>query len=188
MRKLKVQVHMSLDGFVAGPAGENDFIFVTGGKDPASFQKVVELAETSDTILLGRKMTGDFVKHWENVADNQPDSPEYDFAKLLVNMKKIVFSKTQKNISGRNLTVENGDLATVVKALKQQPGKDILVYGGASFVRSLIDLKVVDEYYIIRTPVAIGEGMRIFSGRTILQLQSADAYKNGKVINKYLPV
>ncbi|HTL08402.1 MAG TPA: dihydrofolate reductase family protein [Chitinophagaceae bacterium] len=188
MRKLKVQIHMSIDGFVAGPNGEIDWIFITGGKDPASFQRVVELAETSDTILLGRKMTREFVDHWENVADNQPDSHEYAFAHLLVNMRKIVFSKTEKNISGRNLQVENRDLVTVVKELKQEEGKDILVYGGASFVRSLIDLQLVDEYYIIRTPVAIGEGMRIFSGRTILQLQSADAYKNGKVMNKYLPV
>jgi len=106
----------------------------------------------------------------------------------MVNMRKIVFSRTQTAINGRNLEVENGDLATAVQALKKEPGKDIMVYGGASFASALISLNLVDEYYIFRSPVAIGKGLSIFTEQKILELESSTPYKNGKVVNKYLPV
>ena len=84
--------------------------------------------------------------------------------------------------------MENGDLATAVQALKNQPGKDILVYGGVDFVSSLISLNLIDEYFIITCPVAIGSGLSIFKEKKILKLESSIAYNNGKVLNKYLPV
>lgn len=179
---------MTLDGFVAGPDGQLDWMWIPGKQDETSLQKVIELADSCDTILLGRKMTPGFIEHWENVVDNQPDSLEQSLAQRMVNMRKIAFSHTQKAINGRNLEVENGDLATAVKALKEQPGKDIIVYGGASFVSSLITLNLIDEYFIFRSPVAIGNGLTIFKERKILELESTISYKNGKVLNKYLPV
>lgn len=188
MRKLKLQVQMTIDGFVAGPNGELDWMWAPGKRDEASFQKVIELADSCDTILLGRKMTREFIGHWENVLDNQPDSYEQPLAKLMVNHRKIVFSRTQTTIVGRNAEMENGDLATAVQALKKEPGKDIMVYGGASFVSSLISQNLVDEYYIVRNPVAIGGGLTIFKERRNLELVSSVTYKNGKVLNKYLPV
>jgi dihydrofolate reductase len=107
-------------------------------------------------------------------------------AKLMVDIPKVVFSKTETSIKGRNLKVENGDLATAVNALKNQPGKDMIVYGGAGFVSSLISLDLVDEYYLIVNPVAIGSGMPIFKDQKVLTLESSTAYKNGKVLNKYV--
>jgi dihydrofolate reductase len=187
MRKLKLQVHMTLDGFIAGPEGESDWIWI-GEQDPAGFLKLVELAESCDTILLGRKMTPAFIDHWENVTDNQPDSPAQHLAQLMVNMRKIVFSRTQTDIKGRNLEVENGDLATVVQTLKKEPGMDIVVYGGAKFVSSLISQNLIDEYFIILNPVAIGKGLSIFEEKKILKLESSIPFKNGKMLNKYLPV
>jgi len=189
MRKLKLQVQMTIDGFVAGPDGQLDWIWIeTGEKDDSSFRRVIELANSCDTILLGRKMIPGFIDHWENVVDNQPDSPEQSLAQLMVNMRKIVFSRTQTAIKGRNLEVENGDLAAAVQALKKEPGKDIIVYGGANFVSSLISLNLIDEYYIFRSPVAIGTGLSIFKETKILKLDSSISYKNGKVLDKYLPV
>ena len=188
MRKLKLQVQMTLDGYVAGPEGQLDWMWIPGTRDEALFQHVIDLADSCDTILLGRKMTPEFIDHWENVVDNQPDSPEQSLAQRMVNMRKIVFSRTQTAINGRNLEVENGDLATAVQALKKEPGKDIMVYGGASFASALISLNLVDEYYIFRSPVAIGKGLSIFTEQKILELESSTPYKNGKVVNKYLPV
>jgi dihydrofolate reductase len=156
--------------------------------DEAGFRKVIELAESCDTILLGRKMTPDFIAHWENVVDNQPDSPEQLLAQLMVNMRKIVFSRTQTDIKGRNLEVENGDLAPAVQALKKQLGKDIIVYGGANFVSSLISLNLIDEYLIFICPAAIGKGLSIFKEKKLLKLESSIAYNHGKVLHKYLPV
>jgi dihydrofolate reductase len=187
MRKLKLQVQMTLDGFVAGPNGELDWIWI-GKKDEAVFQKVVELASTSDTILLGRKMTDGFVGYWENIVDNQPENHDQPLAQLMVNLRKIVFSRTRKKIEGRNMEVESRDLAATVQALKKQPGKDILVYGGATFASSLVSLGLVDEYYIFRRPVAIGNGLSIFNDQNVLELDSSISYKNGTMLHKYLPV
>ena len=178
---------MTLDGFVAGPNGELDWMWI-GKQDEAILQRVIELADTCDTILLGHKMTKGFIDHWENVLDNEPESHEQPLAKQMVSMCKIVFSRTQTDIKGRNLEVEKGDLETAVHALKKQPGKDIMVYGGATFVSSLISQNLVDEYYIFRRPVAIGSGLSIFQEQSLLELESSIAYKNGTLLNKYVPV
>ncbi len=188
MRKLKLQLQMTIDGFVAGPNGELDWMWIPGERDEAGFRKVIELAESCDTILLGRKMIPEFINHWENVVDNLPDSMEQPLAQLMVNMRKIAFSHAQTTIKGRNLEVENGDLAAAIQALKNEPGKDIIVYGGANFASSLISLNLIDEYYFFSNPVAIGKGLSIFKEKKILKLDSSTVYKNGKILNKYLPV
>jgi len=187
MRKLKLQIQVSIDGFAAGPNSEHDWVFLAG-PDEAAFQKIFDLAESSDTILGGRKMMLDFPGHWENVVDTQPESSWHPFAQMMVNHRKVVFSRTENSIPGRNLKVENGDLATAVQALKEEPGKDILVYGGVNFVSSLISLNLIDEYYIINCPIALGAGYSIFKERKILKLEHSITYKNGKVLNKYVPV
>ena len=187
MRKLKLQMQMTLDGFVAGPEGQLDWIWLNE-QDETSVKKVIELADSCDTILLGRKMTREFVDYWENVVDNQPDSPEQPLAQRMVNMRKIVFSRTQTTIKGRNLEVENGDLIAAVLALKQEPGKDIMVYGGANFVSSLISLNLIAEYYIFSNPIVIGKGLSIFNEQKRLKLDSSVSYENGEILNKYLPV
>jgi dihydrofolate reductase len=133
-------------------------------------------------------MTRGFIDHWENVLDNQTESHEQPLAQRMVNMRKIVFSRSETAIKGRNAEMENGDLATAIHALKKQPGKDIMVYGGATFVSSLISQNLVDEYYIFRRPVAIGSGLSIFKEQKLLELESSITYKNGTLLNKYLPV
>jgi len=189
MRKLKLQMQITVDGFVAGPNGENDWVVIPGPQDPAALQFIVDLAASCDTVLAGRKMVEGFSTYWQDVAENQPDNPWNPFAKLMVSHRKIAFSHSATSLSGgSNLEVENGDLATVVQNLKSQPGKDILVYGGAGFVSSLISLNLIDEYYFLVNPVAIGAGMTIFKERKVLKLESSVAYTNGKVLNKYLPV
>jgi dihydrofolate reductase len=187
MRKLKLQVQMTIDGFVAGPNGELDWMWI-GQRDESISQDIIELADICDTILLGRKMTRGFIDHWENVVDNQPESQEQPLAQRMVNLRKVVFSRTQTVIKGRNLEVENGDLDATVQALKKQPGKDIMVYGGATFASSLISQNLVDEYYIFRRPVAIGSGLSIFENQKPMDLVSSIRYKNGTLLNKYLPL
>ena len=179
---------MTLDGFVGGPEGQLDWIWLNEKPDENFSNKIIELADSCDTILLGRKMTRGFIDYWENVVDNQPDNPEQSLAQRMVNMHKIAFSRSQTDIKGRNLEVENGDLASAVQAMKKKPGKDIMVYGGANFVSSLVSLNLIDEYYIFRHPVAIGKGLPIFNDQKILNLDSSINYKNGRILNKYLPV
>jgi len=183
MRKLKLQMQITVDGYVAGPEGQLDWMTFTWDEQLIKF--VTALTDSSDTILMGRKMTNEFVSYWENVLNN-PDSPEYSFAEKMVNYPKIVFTKTQKTIPGKNVIVENGDLVTAVNKLKSQPGKDIVVYGGAGFVSSLLDNNLIDELYLFTNPVAIGEGMRIFKSRRSLQLVDSTRYDNWIVVNKYV--
>jgi dihydrofolate reductase len=183
MRKLKLQMTVTLDGFVAGFNGEMDwFMDIKPGEITPL---VYELIDSSDTILLGRKMIPGFTSYWEGVADNHPESPEHSFAQRMVNTNKIVFSKTVQNLPGRNLRVENGDLAETINKLKSEPGKDMLAYGGATFVSSLIENDLIDEYYLLVYPVAIGKGKSIFSGKKKLNLVSSEKIVNGILINKF---
>ncbi|HVS93746.1 MAG TPA: dihydrofolate reductase family protein [Mucilaginibacter sp.] len=193
MRKLKLQMQMTVDGCVAGPNGEQDWVFASGKQDPEALQQIVnfsvDLASGCDTFLIGRKLSqSGFVDYWKNVGENQPDNPWNPFGKLMISHRKIVFSRTGAEINGPNVEVESRDLATIVKELKNQPGKDLLVYGGVEFVSSLVSENLIDEYYLIVNPIAIGSGLSIFKERKLLQLESSMAFKHGKVLNKYLPM
>jgi dihydrofolate reductase len=184
MKKLKLQMQITVDGFVAGPKGELDWM--TREKDDKLISFIKHLTDRSDTILLGRKMTDGFVKYWEHVI-TQPDSPEYSFGQKMVNIPKVVFSKTITHVDGKNIRVENGPITEAVNQLKNQAGKDIIVYGGATFVRSLIQNKLIDELNFFVNPVAVGIGMQIFETRSPLKLTASMAYPSGIVVNRYEP-
>jgi dihydrofolate reductase len=181
MRKLKLQVQMSVDGYVAGPEGQLDWMTE---HDEGVIARIIQITDSSDTILLGRKMTDGFIKYWESV---QPESPEYSFARKMVDTPKVVFSKTLKRIEGKNVRVETGDLVQAINQLKGQRGKDIVVYGGATFVSELIEHDLIDELNIFVNPVAIGRGLRIFKDRKALRLTGSKGYASGTVINTYEP-
>ena len=180
MRKLKLQMQITVDGFSTGP--ENQLDWMTAEMDDTLIALINHLTDTSDTILLGRKMTPEFIAYWEGV---QTSSPEYEFAQKMIRTPKVVFSKTIKSIEGQNVRVENGPLADAVNQLKNQAGKDIVVYGGAEFVSSLIENRLIDELNLFINPVAIGNGKRIFSNRTPLSLIGSVSYASGIVVNTY---
>jgi dihydrofolate reductase len=182
MRRLKLQMQITIDGFVAGPEGQLDWM--TRAMDERLLAFMNDLVDTSDTILLGRKMTEGFVTYWEHVI-TRPDSPEYSFGRKMVETQKVVFSKTVSRVDGRNVRVENGPLVEAVGRLKSEAGKDLLVYGGATFVSSLIEHGLIDELNLFVNPVAIGEGMRVFDSRTPLELTASTAYAGGVVVNRY---
>lgn len=184
MRKLKLQMQITGDGFVAGPEGQLDWM--TFAMDEKLLSFINHLTDTSDTILLGRKMTDGFVKYWEHVI-TQPNSPEYSFGQKMVHIPKIVFSRTVSKIEGKNVRVESGPIVDAVNGLKNQPGKDLIVYGGATFVSSLIENGLVDELNFFVNPVAIGAGMRVFGTRKPLTLTASTAYASGIVVNTYAP-
>jgi dihydrofolate reductase len=184
MRKLKLQMQITVDGFVAGPEGQLDWM--TWDMDEKLIAFINHLTDTSDTILLGRKMTEGFIKYWEGVVAN-PSSPEHAFARKMVDTPKIVFSKTVTRVEGRNVRVESGPLPQAISRLKEQKGKDIVVYGGATFVSSLIENGLIDELNLFVNPVAIGKGMRIFAARRPLKLTGSTTYPCGIVVDTYAP-
>jgi dihydrofolate reductase len=182
MRKPKLQMHITVDGFVAGPEGQVDWVGPPTDERLQAF--ALHLADRSDTLLMGRKMAKDFIQGWEHVI-TQPNNPEYPLAERMVRIPKVVFSKTITQVAGQNVRVENAPLVETVNQLKRQPGKDLIVYGGATFVRSLLENKLIDELYLLVNPVAIGKGMQIFNARTPLKLTASQPYTGGVVINTY---
>ena len=178
-------MQLSVDGFVAGPEGQLDWM--TWNWDMQLMDFVRELTDSVDTILMGRKMSAGFIQHWEK-AVNDPDDPSQPFAEIMVNTPKVIFSRTQSTIEGINAAITNEPIVDVVNMLKDQPGKDMIVYGGAEFVSSLIENNLIDELYLFINPTAIGQGLSIFNGRVPLELDNSIRFDCGIVINKYLPV
>ena len=176
---------MSIDGFVAGPEGQLDWVG-TIASDQAIGNFFSEMLDSSDTLILGRKTAIEVVSTWEDIANNKPDSPEYPVAKKIVKISKIAFSKSQSEISGKNLKVESGDLVTAIQALKNKPGMDILVYGGVRFVSELISHNLIDEYHLLINPVSLGDGLGIFQDKKSLELIKSVPFKNGIVVNTYV--
>jgi dihydrofolate reductase len=185
MRKLKLQMQITADGFVAGPQGQLDWM-TSFAKDERLLAFVNHLTDTSDTILLGRKMTPGFIHYWEEIV-KKPESPEHAFSQKMVSTPKIVFSTTLDHVDGRNVRVEQGELAAAVAELKRLSGKDLIVYGGATFVSSLIEHDLIDELHLFVHPVAISDGMRIFRSRKSLTFKASTTYPSGVVVNTYAP-
>lgn len=187
MRKLKLQVQVSIDGFIAGPNGEMDWMVWNWDEELKSYVK--EITGTVDCIIMGRKLAEGFIPYWATVAEN-PDDPQYNFGLTMKDTHKLVFSKSPGPSSWHNTRVTAGDLVEVITELKNQNGKDIIVYGGGSFVSSLIKAGLIDEYHLFINPTAIGDGMTIFKRLTNKQpfnLLKSLAFACGIVVNCYEP-
>ncbi len=186
MRKLKLQVQMSADGFIAGPKGELDWI--TWDWDDKLKEYVSSLNDPVDTILLGRKMADGFVTQWSNVA-TKPDDPGFEFGKKMIDTPKIVFSRTLDKTRWENTVIAKGDITDEINKLKNQNGSDIIVYGGASLDSSLIKAGLIDEYNLFINPVLIGKGMTIFKDidRQDLMLLKSVPFDCGIVLLCYTP-
>ncbi len=186
MRKLKLQVQMTVDGFIAGPSGEMDWM--TFNWDNELNQYVDEITKTVDCIILGRKLAEGFIPHWAGVADN-PENPEYASGKKFVDTKKVVFTKTLDHADWNNTVLAKGDLVDEITTLKQEDGNDIITYGGASFVSALINHGLIDEFHLFINPAAIGNGMPIFGeleNKQDLQLVNSRSFDCGIVLLNYV--
>ena len=162
---------MSGDSYIAEPNGEMDWM--VWNWDDKLKNYVFELTEPVDTILLGRKMTDGFVSYWSDVM-TKPDDPSsidrsHVFAKKMIDTPKIVFTKTLKKSQWANTDIATGDLTDEISNLKSLKGKDMIVYGGASFDSSLIRAGLIDEFHLFINPVAIGKGMTIFKDLNEIQ-------------------
>jgi dihydrofolate reductase len=185
MRKVKLSMQMTINGYVAGPNGENDWM--TWNPDDEFLEFINTHFNSSDTILLGRKMADGFIKHWESAYKKNPDTP---FAKKIVEIPKVVFTKTLDKSTWDNTTLAKGNLAEEIANLKKQNGKDIIVVGGAGFVSSLIKEGLIDEYHLILNPTAMGNGLTIFNSLDRIQKFTpiqAKLYSGGKTVLSYKP-
>lgn len=185
MRKVKLQMQMTINGYVGGPNGENDWM--TWNPDDEFLEFIKSHFDSTDTLLLGRKLADGFIEHWEKTAVSNPEHP---FAKKIVEIPKIVFTRTLDESPWNNTTLAKADLAEEIADLKKQNGKDIAVVGGAGFASSLIKQNLIDEYNLIVNPTAIGSGMTIFNLLDRIQKftpVSAKLYSGGKTVLSYNP-
>jgi dihydrofolate reductase len=186
MRKVKLSMQMTINGYVAGPNGENDWM--TWNPDDEFLEFLNSHFDSSDTMLLGRKLADGFITFWEKTAVSNPEHP---FAKKIVDIPKVVFTKTLDESIWNNTTLAKGNLADEIADLKKQNGKDITVVGGANFASSLIKEGLIDEYHLIVNPTAIASGMTIFNlldGVRKFTPTQAKLYPGGKTVLSYKPV
>jgi dihydrofolate reductase len=187
-RKLKLQVQMTVNGFVGRLTGELDWMTMDWDEEIKNY--VNELTDSVDTILLGRKMTDGFLSYWTDIV-SRPVDPPYDFAKKMVDKPKIIFTKTLNKLVWENTSLAKGNLVEEINNLKKQPGNDIIVYGGAGFVSSLISNNLIDEYHLFINPVVIGNGMTIFqnvNNQVKMDLVKSISFECGIIMNHYKPV
>lgn len=186
MRKLKLQSQISVDGFIARPEGELDWM--TWNWDHELKKYVGDLHDSVDTILLGKKMTEGFISYWSDIVTNKPGSAEYPFAKKILDIPKVVFAKTLGNYSWANTKLAKGDIVEEVIQLKKQSGKGMIVYGVSGFASSLIKNNLIDEYHLFINPSVLGKGLSIFSSVEDvrnLKLVQSKAFTCGIVVNQY---
>ncbi|HEU4471360.1 MAG TPA: dihydrofolate reductase family protein [Flavisolibacter sp.] len=187
MRKLKLQVQMTADGYIAGPNGEMDWVTMPWTDDINNY--VNELTASIDTILLGRKLAEGFIPYWASVAAN-PEDPDFASGKKFTDTPKVVFTRTLERSEWSNAVLAKGTLASQINALKKGEGKDMIAYGGAGFVSSLIREGLIDEYHLFINPAAIGQGLAIFKevgGRQNLKLVRSIPFECGIVLLQYEP-
>lgn len=183
MRKVIVSNYVTLDGFIAGPNGEIDWF--VWDEETAQYSK--DLADSIDTILFGRVTYELMASYWPTpaAAAEDPVITEY-----MNNSPKIVFSKTLENADWKNTRLVKEINKEEILKKKQQPGKDIVIYGSGSIVSTLTQLGLIDEYQIMVNPVVLGNGKPLFRGMhdTLnLKLLKTRTFRCGNVLLYYQP-
>ena len=122
---------------------------------------MLRILENVDIILLGRKTAEELIPFWDEVATD-PSHKDFALGERISEIPKLVFSNSATHGQWENTDVLTGNLNDEIPKLKRSKGKNILVYGGASFASSLIQNNLVDEFYFLLDPFCLGKGVTIF--------------------------
>jgi dihydrofolate reductase len=190
MRRVLFKIELTLDGFIAGPNGEMDWGTPSFGAEE-NWKDVFDMLSTVDTVLMSRVIYQLFKDFWPAAASNPSSSEgEKDFSRWLDNIPKIVFSRTLESVDWVNSRLVRGDAGKEIARLKQEPGKDFVMWGGSILPQALMKLGLIDEYRLNVHPVVLGSGKPLFTGtagRMLLGLASSKAFKSGTVGLCYQP-
>ena len=178
MRNLVAFMHMSLDGFAAGPNGELDWVAYD-----EELEKYAEGIVASVGVALYGRVTYHMMEYWRTVPGN-PAATEHErnHAAWIEAIPKVVVSTTLGSVDWNNTTIIADKLAEEISQLKRQPGKDIVIFGSPSLTQALAQLNLVDEYQLTVSPVLLGTGMQFFAPLTAkqsLQLLSNKVFASG---------
>ena len=179
MRKLIAAINMTIDGFC-------DHTAVIA--DDELHENANELLKTADTILFGRITYQLMEKSWPPIVKNPTGNKSTDeFAVLIDNISKVVFSHTLKTVEWKNTRVVNNGIKEEVLKLKQQPGKNLLV-GSPGLIVELTKLNLIDEYQLSVQPIVLGRGLTLFKNirnRIDLKLLKTKTLGSGVVVLYY---
>src|SRR5215212_1796191 len=177
MRRVVLAMYVSLDGVVEEPAWTSEF----WNDELAKYQ--YDQLFASDALLLGRVTYQGFAAAWPSMTD------EAGFADRMNSLPKYVASTTLDDAEW-NASLIKENVAEEVARLKQQPGQDILIYGSADLVHTLMQHDLIDEYRIWVHPIVLGSGKRLFRGgsdTTVLRLVDTKTFGSGVVVLSYQP-
>jgi dihydrofolate reductase len=186
MKKVVLLMHTSLDGFVAGPEGEMDWISM--GEE--IFEDAIALSNSADAALYGRVTYRMMEGYWPGVLTNPSSTKnQLDHAQWVENIQKIVFSTTLNGVEWNNTRLIKKNVAEEIADLKAQPGDGILlIFGSPRLERSLTELSLIDEFYLFVNPMVLGEGMPLFGNtgaRIGLKLLETQIFDSGVVKLRY---
>jgi dihydrofolate reductase len=185
MKRITVSMWITLDGLVAGPHDEMDWLSV----DDEMLAYEIDLVTTAGTLLLGRITHGDFAHSWPAVAKNPAaDENQRTYARRVDAMDKVVVSRGGNTADWNNTQILTDlDLDTIID-LKRRPGQDIVVYGSLSLVNALDVLSMIDEYHLLIHPLLLHHGKPLLHGEDPkhLELSSAHTFQSGVILAKYL--
>ena len=178
-------MHTSLDGFVAGPNGEMNWIKV----DEELFDFVGTMTDNADTALYGR-VTYDMMQGYWPTAGDAPNASKHDkeHSAWYKKVSKVVLSRTISDEGLENTTVIKDDLATKINAIKNQKGKNILIFGSPAASQSLLNAGLIDEFWLFVNPIILGQGRPLFeniTGTTKLKLVESKTFGSGVIALHY---
>jgi len=192
MRKIIAALQVSVDGFIEGPNGELDWAMA---EDEETWRDVFEMLESVDTCILGRVMYPEYEQYWLAVLANPGGPPlsekpatknEIAYARWADKTPHVVVSKTLDKVAWKATRIARD--VEEIRKLKQQPGKDMHVVGGATVVSSLMNAGLIDEVRLMVNPIILGGGKALFKDvkeRKSMKLVQTKPLKSGKVSLTY---
>jgi len=185
MRKLIFFMHNSLDGFVAGPNGEMNWIKI----DEEIFDFVGTMTATADTALYGR-VTYEMMQAYWPTAGDAPNASKHDkeHSEWYNRVSKIVLSKTMSEEGLDKTTVIRDQLADNIHKIKKQEGRNILIFGSPAASQALLQEGLIDEFWLFVNPILLGKGMPLFHnipGITKLNFMESKTFACGVIALHY---
>jgi dihydrofolate reductase len=184
MRRITVFNHISLDGYFVDNHGDMSWAHHS---DPEFAAFTAENASGGGELLFGRVTYDLMVNYWPTPAAIQNDPI---VAESMNNLPKIVFSRTMDKATWKNTRLMKGNLEEKVRKLKQEPGKDMVIFGNGTIVSQLAQASLIDEYQFVVNPIVLGQGRTLFEGitkKSSLKLIKSRNFTNGIVFLCYEP-
>jgi dihydrofolate reductase len=179
MRKVILLMHVSLDGFVAGPEGEMDWINV----ESEMFDDVAKLTNEADTAIYGRVTFRMMENYWPTAGEKATATKhDIEHSRWANNAVKVVFSKTLKETAWKNTRIYHEDVAGEIAKLKAQPGMNMLLIGSPGLAQTFMRHNLLDEYRLYVNPIILGTGIPLFkhnSDRVNLTLKDIKQFHSG---------